>query len=448
MFWHIVKNRTTALLPASLVGTWPVIVSAFFLMAAFGCIAPAVTLQGEALGWSASDIGMLFTCAVIGRIVALFGGPYIIRYVGLNTFIPAAFAIITVALALPAINPDAYALWMSHEALRGLLVGPVYVIFDLWLYARTRENELSRVFTLYFLASMGGYALGPLAIAQTGVGNSGFAICVGASILSALPILTTRLPDLSITPPTFGNLRGIIKGHTFLWAVCFVAGYATEGVLDFLGMFGLGAGMSEQNALMLMTWFIAGGLVMQYPLAMVMDRSDKNLFTLGTMGVGVVTALLLAASAWTGIGLMTAVFVLGALCSVMGVTGSALLGERFRAAELMLATTMLNICYDAGSMTGPLLNGYMLDHLGYMGLPAVIGSLFLIGGLIALLSYTRSGVPVIEDTQLPEGEIRLVWRKVSAWTDNNMYTMSKRTRRMSTTILRTPCVRMKWVHDS
>jgi MFS family permease len=418
-------------------------------MMAFGCIPSALTLQGEALGWSASDIGLLFTSAVIGRIAALFFGPYIMRYIGLNTFVPIAFALMTMTLALPALRPEAYSLWMGHEVIRGLILGPIYIIFDLWLYARTRESEYGRIFTIYMLACMSGYALGPLMIAQTGVGPLGFALCTGASLIAAIPVLVSKIPHMVITPPTLTNLGQLLRGNYFLWIVCFLGGYAGEGVLDFLGIFGLKNGMDEQNALMLMSCFVAGGLVMQYPLATLMDRTNKTVFTLIMLGAGVLAAVWLAFSAWSGVGILSAVFMMGALCSLMAVVGSSLLGEKFSATELMLATVMLNIFYDAGSFVGPLLNGAMIDTFGALGLPAAMGIVFSVGAILALY-YLRvpSEEHSIDNSTLTPEETRALWAKIHLWTDNSMYIHAKRTRRLLANIARTPCVRMKWLFGS
>ena len=449
MLWQHLHKSILQHVPKALGQTWPVIVSSFFLMAAFGCVPPALTLQGEALGWAASDIGLLFTFAVVGRIFSLFVGPYIIRHVGLNTFIPVVFALTTIALSLPAFGPEVYNLWLGHEVLRGLMLGPIYVIFDLWIYAKTRDSEMGRIFTLYFLAAFGGYAIGPMIIAQTGVSNMGFGLCIGLSILAALPILLNKVPRMHITPPTFGNLREIVRGNGFLWIVCIIAGYASEAVVDFLGIFGLDNGMTEGNALVLMSWFVAGGLVMQYPLATLMDKSDKGTFTLYTMAFGALAAAALAMASASGVGIVCAVFVMGALCSLMGVTGSTLLGERFNAGQLMLATTMLNICYDTGSLVGPMFNGLMIDALGNLGLPTAIAIVFGGGAVCALLARERKGAYTGDETiLLTEDELRIIWAKIHAWTDNSMYIHARLTAIRLTNIARTPCVRMKWIYDS
>jgi MFS family permease len=141
----------------------------------------------------------------------------------------------------------------------------------------------------------------------------------------------------------------------------FIAGLVEATDISLLPVFGLRQGLEEQTALLLVTVFLAGNVVLQLPIGKQADRFGRIQILAGCALVGVIGPLLLAAFLHTPTLLWPLLLVWGGTLYGFYTQGIALLGDSYPTEELATANAVFVIVYCAGGILGPSLGGVAMD---------------------------------------------------------------------------------------
>jgi MFS family permease len=162
-----------------------------------------------------------------------------------------------------------------------------------------------------------------------------------------------------------------------------VAGLVESADLSLLPLLGLRSGFDERAALLLLTVFMAGNVVLQVPIGYFADRWGRRLM-LGLCAIlSALGPLLLQPSFASPLLLWPLLFLWGGTLYAFYSIGVALLGAEFAAADLPTANTVFVMVYCLGGVIGPSLGGLALDRWPRHGLPALLsgGALLILVGL-------------------------------------------------------------------
>jgi MFS family permease len=167
------------------------------------------------------------------------------------------------------------------------------------------------------------------------------------------------------------------------WAQGFLEG----GTVTFLALYLLTLGYTGAGVGCLMGGLFAGVILAQLPLASLADRLGR-LRVLLLCHALLLAGVLLTPFARAALPLGACLFVMGASCGALYPLGLALLGERIGPAGLAKANAWYLACNCAGSLSGPLLLGLVVDWFGLraqfvVGAAAVVLVLAAWGGLPA-----------------------------------------------------------------
>ncbi len=180
-------------------------------------------------------------------------------------------------------------------------------------------------------------------------------------LFAALPLLSV----VRIAPQMHGERAGGLLHYLRLAPVAMLlcALYAlSEGiVLTFLPLYGLASGLSESQALYLITLMGVGGIVGQLPIGWLADHMNRMLLAaLCTLLVAIAAAampLVLTHHPWNLIFML----VYGALLTGVYTVAMVIIGERFRGADLAAASALFGVMWGAGSILGPSIGGLAMD---------------------------------------------------------------------------------------
>jgi MFS family permease len=162
-----------------------------------------------------------------------------------------------------------------------------------------------------------------------------------------------------------------------------VAGLVESADLALLPLFGVHAGLGEHEALLLLTVFMIGNVLLQTPIGMLADRFGRRTL-LGCCGaLSALGPLLLPVCIGSSAWLMALLFVWGGTLYAFYSQGIALLGEEYPPAQFAAANTVFVMVYCAGGVIGPSLGGLAMDLWPRLGLPVVLSAapLVLLVGL-------------------------------------------------------------------
>ena len=354
-------------------------VCAFIAGISFGVFVPVASVILEVWGVEPTVIGLNSAMPILGIIVASPFLPAVLRRLGTLRTIFAGIAIEIIALLLLPTFPDVDA-WFAIRFFAGLGIAAQWVISETWV--NTVAEEKNRGLTIGIFAGLlgGGFAIGPLIIMAVGIdGFTPFLIAAAFSLASAVPLLFARKIAPRIEIERAKNLRWALKIAPIIMVVAVISGLGDEAIFALLPVYGIHAGLAQNDAVFMLTVFVAGTVFLQVPIGWLADRIGRRIMLLFCATVGFIGPVVLPFVLTNTTQLYMTLFIWGG--TVWGVYGLAitLLGERFRPSELTQASALFVMIYSAGSLIGPPIGGGAMDLWDPHGLPVVVGgSLFLL----------------------------------------------------------------------
>ena len=139
-----------------------------------------------------------------------------------------------------------------------------------------------------------------------------------------------------------------------------------------LPVYGLHHGLDQTTAVLMLSIFIGGNMLLQVPIGWMADRGGRRGALLGCALFALAGALLLPLAVARMELLYPLMFFWGGALFAIYTLGLGLLGADFPRAQLAAANVVFVMFYEIGSAGGPTLAGAAIDLIGPEGLPAVV----------------------------------------------------------------------------
>jgi MFS family permease len=355
-----------------------VIASVFGVGVAFGAIVPLISLLLERRGVGATLIGLNAAMFPVALIVV---GPLLPGLIARLGTLRSMYVGIGVAAALIPLFPllDEVWLWFVLRFAVGTATGIHWIVSETWINSISTDRSRGFVVGIYASVLAGGFAVGPLVLSITGVdGWWPFAIVAAAMASSALPLALARDVAPDMPPRPAHGLSRFFAAAPLIMFAALVGGFTDMALFALLPVYGLRVGLDEATAVLLLSLFIGGNVLLQVPLGRLADRTSRHGVLVACVASGVVGALLLPllspGGALSGPLLWAMLFLWGGTTFGIYAVGLSLLAERFPREGLAGANTAFVMAYEVGSLAGPVAAGHAMDVGGPDGLVWVVGA--------------------------------------------------------------------------
>ncbi|MGH6912814.1 MAG: MFS transporter, partial [Geminicoccales bacterium] len=199
-----------------------------------------------------------------------------------------------------------------------------------------------------------------------------FGLAAALLALGILPLLLARGVRQAMAEPGSTHLPLVWRLAPLALAAILVFGFVETTGFALLPLYGLALGYDEAGAAFLLTLLIAGNVLFQIPIGWLADRVPRERVLLGC------AVLALLGVAFWPVALDAPTMGWPLLVACGGALGGfytlsmALLGQRFRGADLAVANTAFVLMYQLGAMVGPALGGGAMQRLGPDALPVTL----------------------------------------------------------------------------
>ncbi len=346
--------------------------SVFGAGVAWGSLMPLVALRLAHQGVSAGVIGLN---TAMSPLAILAVGPFLPRLIArlgtLASICYGLFAAAITVLLLPAL-PNLPA-WFVLRFLAGAAVSIQWVVSETWLNLVANERDRGRIMGIYATVMALGFAIGPSLIGLVGIdGWTPFLLIVLAMLLSASPLPFSR--GLAPAMPAHQEvpLARLVRAQPLVMACAVLGGVADLALFSLLPVYGLRHGLDQAQALIAVSVFVGGNVVLQIPIGWIADHMSRRATLLSCILVTILGTLLLPAAVGHGFWLYVLVFFLGGSTFSTYTLGLGLLGDGFPLAQLAAANVAFVMAYQVGSAGGPILAGTAMDVFGPEGLAGVV----------------------------------------------------------------------------
>jgi MFS family permease len=365
-----------------------VILSCFGVGIAFGLGYPLTAMALEARGEPSWVIGLAGAAPSLAILALLPILPHAVARIRPATAIILGCVCCAAAYGFLYFLDNTFA-WIALRFLMGATIALPWIVGETWVNHIAEDSHRARIISFYAVSFFSGFALGPILLEYVGAtGPWAFVIGAAGSLLAAVPIFLARdlAPDLAHEPAT--GLIGGLRMAPAAMAGAFLGGFLETSHFSLLPNVAIAGGMDEGSALRLLTALIVGGLVTQYTLGWLADRSSRKflLVALGLIYAALIAIfpLLLGTPAMA----LTLIFILGTAVIGFYILGLAMLGQEVEPSQLATANAAFILMYTTGSIVGPAISGAAMTNSPIAGFVGITGAAALI--LTAVIAFSRS----------------------------------------------------------
>jgi MFS family permease len=352
---------------------------------ALGLMFPLLSLVMEKNGASPEVIGYNTAMQPFGILLAGFIVPHVTRRYGTKPVaIAAALLTATLIVTYPFI-PIFYG-WFAMRLVQGFAVAILFSVSEAWVVEAASGPARSRIMAVYTGVLSLSFGLGPALISVTGV-DSFLPFGIGALFLLAGtgPMFFYRPTRVFAQEEGSGTLTiiGFARAAPILIAAVGMFAIIDADNLGLLPVYGVKKGLSQATASLMLTAFIVGNVVLQFPIGWIADHWSKR----GMMSIcAIVTASGSALVPWAfDTWLIWPVLVVsGAASAGIYTLALAELGERFTGHELVAGTAAFSTTWGGAALVGALIGGWAMERFGPDGLPYAIAAVF--AGFIIMIA--------------------------------------------------------------
>ena len=312
----------------------------------------------------------------------------ILRARGPALLMLASILATAVLLALLRAFPDVW-LWFPLRFALGMASSFLWIAGEAWVNHAAAETHRGRIIAIFGVVVSAGFALGPLILSMTGTGGWAPFLVTIALLLAAAAVLAGALGS----SPKLGGKTGPLARYVLLAPVAmfgyFVFAAGDAMLLTFLPIYAVGLGVTEGDAIRLLTVLAIGSMALQYPIGWLADRVSNYAIA------AVLAVMLLAGSAalpWAlphaAVGVVF-MFIYGGALGALYTISLVLLGRRFRGADLSAASAMLAVMFCVGAFLWPSAGGTAMDRFGGDAMPASLIAAYALFLAIVVVAWLR-----------------------------------------------------------
>ena len=371
--------------------TWPLLLGIMLLMVGNGMQGTLLGIRGGLEGFGTFQMSLVMASYFGGFLLGSLTVPRLIAQVGHVRVFAALGSLISAILILYPAAPY-WQIWALSRLVIGFSFCGVYITAESWLNAGASNETRGRALSAYMIVQMLGIVAGQVLL---NVGDpAGFVPFVIPSILVSLaftPILLSTEPA-----PRFDSIKRM--SFRRLWQLSplgcigiFLMGGVFSALFGMASVWGSAAGLNTREISAFVAAIYLGGLLFQYPVGKLSDRSDRRGLILGlaAFGAAVVLALLvLTPGIW---GLLLAAALIGGVANPVYSLLLAYTNDLLEAQDMAAASAGLLFINGIGSFGGPLVVGWLMSVVGLNGFWIYTGTLLaLLAGYTALRMSARA----------------------------------------------------------
>lgn len=350
---------------------------------------PLLSLVLHHHGYPDGLIGLNASAHAFGVfVVAPFIGPLL--RLGASRAMILALVATALSLVLLALKVDLW-LWYGLRLILSGAFAMLFIMSESAVNALTSEATRGRVIGLYGTFFSVGYVGGPAIIATLGSeGWPPFIACLVLLALGVVPLLFARAVDDALRGDAGHrtDFLGKLRLTPFVFLVAFAFGFMENAQFAMAPLWAMDGGLSETVASVGLMVFIAGNILLQYPVGWAGDRFGRVRTILGLCAVAILSGLLLNLGLRGGWLLWPMLLVFGGTIGSLYSSGLSLLGMLYGREQLAAANTVFVMMVQCGVAAGPLVAGFAMQGIGSWTLPVVVAAC----GLALVLSR---GVPAL-----------------------------------------------------
>ncbi|WP_416148901.1 MFS transporter [Salipaludibacillus sp. HK11] len=360
-----------------------------------GMLLPVLAVMLESSGVSSAANGLNAAALYIGIILI---SPFIekpVRKYGYKPVIILGLVMVGISLLLFPIW-QAFWFWFTLRLIVGIADNLIHFSTQIWISTTSTPERRGRQLSLYGLAFGMGFGVGPMMTRLLDINE--YLPFIVASVASVIALgfmlfLKNEWPDNDFETAsqlnTIARYKKVIKLAWFALLPGFCYGYIEASLHGNYPVYALRTGIDLQFVTMfLLPSFVFGSLVTQLPLGILSDKIGRSRVLIGLISLGLVCFFTMSFIEHSQSILLSLFIIAGMLLGSLFSLGIAYLADLVPANLLPTGTVMTAVLFGVGSMTGPIVGGFLIELVGqgaiYYSISAMLAAMLAAGLLFQL----------------------------------------------------------------
>jgi MFS family permease len=259
---------------------------------------------------------------------------------------------------------DSLILWFILRFIIGMGWVAHWLLTEVWMNSLATNKNRSHVLALYSTFFAAGLSFGPFLLTLVGVDGLlpykivSALVLMGGAFLIFVRHHTPPIEEHKEKPKSIFTLFRLTP-IIFVLAVC--TGMFESTLLSLLPVYGLNAGLPKTTAVMMLSLFVLGNVLLQLPIAWVATKIGLQRAVIYTVLIGISGAIALPFLLHQPIILKILLVIWGGILFGTYVLGLTMLGHSYKGRSLGVANAGFIVCVEFGSVVGPLTSGAAMD---------------------------------------------------------------------------------------
>ncbi len=261
--------------------TWALFLACFMVMAGHGLNVSHLGIRGPLEGFGPLTMGIVVGAYSIGFLLNALITPSLIDRVGFVRVYAAYVAggSVSVLLYGEFLHP---AVWVGARVLAGLCMSGMFVVSESWLNVSARNEERSRMMSVYVLTQLVGLLLGQLLLKIAPPESYSLFVLSSALIsLSCVAMLLTSKPTPVNATTRPVNLGALYRASPLAFVGAGFVGMTFAVAYSMSAVFAVSVGFSVDQIALFVAAIYAGGTLSQYPVGWLADRFNRRWVIMG-----------------------------------------------------------------------------------------------------------------------------------------------------------------------
>lgn len=351
-----------------------------------GMLLPLLSILLEEQGVSASVNGLNSAALYIGSFGMTLVAERLVGVVGFKKLLIGGLLMVMIALPLFPLLPG-IGIWFVLRLIVGAGDSALNYVAQLWVLLVTPAEKRGRNLSLYGMSYGIGFSVGPLGIGLVDYGDYvpfvGLAFLFLLVLLLVLRFLPEYRPEREAQHSKgFARFPRIYRFAWFALIPAFLYGYMEASLNGNFPVYGLRLGLSKEDIALLLLCTGIGGLILQLPLGMLSDRFGRRPILIGAGicgGLMFVLVPMAGTNLWANIALFLAA---GGLVGSFYSLGMAYAADLLPKGLIPSANVIASFHFSLGSMVGPGIGGYGMQHASPFLLFWIMGGAYMLFGML------------------------------------------------------------------
>jgi MFS family permease len=345
-----------------------ILLSTVFFLMGNGLVNTLTPLRGQLEGFSPLALGSLGTCYFGGFVIGCIAGPRLVARAGHVRAFSSAAALAAVSILLQPMAVEV-TVWLLLRAVTGFCIAILFMTLESWLNDRASNETRGAILSTYVIVNLAALILGQwLLLLASPASFELFSIGAAAYCLCLIPVTMTRLPQPVPRPVRPLRIGQLFAASPVGVAGCMAVGLANGAFWTLAPVYAQSLGFGAREIALFMTFFIAGGAIVQWPLGRLSDGMDRRWIIAAICTCASLCGLVLGVFGWLLVRtpdlFYAFVFVLGASMLPLYSLSIAHANDRIERSEFVEASAGLLLVMAVMSVPGPLLAAFLTSIAG------------------------------------------------------------------------------------